>query len=636
MNNKEVYINNQLVELDESRSPIRLTYAVNDLAELKDRQAYATNSFKLPLTQRNLDICGFPNDANIIGLQPYRRNTGKVIQGGIEVLVNGIAIITGASDSIQVQILSGLKGFFDEIGEKKLRDLDLSDYDHVWDIDTVANSQLNTDGFIYPVIDYGGLSLTERRADVKQLRPATFRKTIIERIVSEAGYTISGNYSTYQKYQDSLIAFSNDKFEHSEAYAEDLATYNTSARKTVNQVIYGGSLNQLINFEDDTTTDVYNQWNGTEFTADVTANFSVKLNYDLTMTRVIFGGSNPDLYISIQKLIGGVWTDIAGNLTTCTNNISIPQDFNDQSISINVNLTAGDKLRINSVQGPAADRQYSVIKAAADVSFNPIVEDVIYGSDVQLSATLPDISQKNFFKDFLQQFGLIVIPDNYDKSLLIINLEEVYNNKPIAEDITDKLYNSVDDVTYALDNYGVNNIAKYKEDDAVDNALGRGVMVLDNQTLDNEVTIIESVFAASTTINKMGGVEVTEIKKIEDILISSEFKVKTQPRILLNEYLNGSFIFFDGVTFRERFKVSLPKFNGLSYSLLLQENYEELTRMLYRPFVVSKPILLTEVDIANIDWRIPVYDKKTASYYYKNLITYQQGAVSTINLIRMG
>lgn len=636
MNNKEVYINDQLVDLDESRSTIRLTYAVNDLAELKDRQAYATNSFKLPLTQRNLDICGFPNDANIIGLQPYRRNKGKVIQGGIEVLVNGTAIITGASDSIQVQILSGLKGFFDEIGDKKIRDLDLSDYDHVWDIDTVSNSQLNTDGFIYPVIDYGGLSLTERRADVKQLRPATFRKTIIERIVQEASYTISGNYSTYQKYQDSLVAFSNDKFEHSEAYAEDLATYNTSARKTVDQVIYGGTLNQLIFFEDDATTDIYNQWNGTEFTSDITANFSVKLNYDLIMLRVSPSGSTPDLYVSIQKLIGGVWTDIAGNLTTCTEPVGTQQFFDGQSISINVNLTAGDKLRINSIQGPATNRQYSVIKASADVSFNPIVEDVIYGSDVQLSATLPDISQKNFFKDFLQQFGLIVIPDNYDKSLLLINLEEVYNNKPIAEDITDKLYNSVDDVTYSLDNYGVNNIAKYKEDDAVDTALGRGVMVLDNQTLDNEVTIIESVFAASTTVNKMGGVEVTEIKKIEDILVSSEFKIKTQPRILLNEYLNGSFIFFDGVTFRERFKVSLPKFRGLSYDLLLQENYEELTRMLYRPFVVSKPILLTEIDIANIDWRIPVYDKKTASYYYKNLITYQQGAVSTINLIKMG
>jgi len=82
-------------------------------------------------------------------------------------------------------------------------------------------------------------------------------------------------------------------------------------------------------------------------------------------------------------------------------------------------------------------------------------------------------------------------------------------------------------------------------------------------------------------------------------------------------------------------QISLPTFTGLSYVDLLADNYVELARMLYRPFVVNKQILLTEVDISNIDWRIPVYDGKSASYYYKNLITYQQGSVSTISLIRM-
>jgi hypothetical protein len=635
MNNKEVYINDQLVDLDEGKSPIRLTYAVNDLAELKDRQAYSTNSFKLPLTQNNLSICGFPLDAPIIGLQPYRKNTGKVVQGGVEILVNGIALITGASDSIQVQILSGLKGFFDTIADKKLSELDLSAYDHVWDLATVAGSQLNTDGFIYPVIDYGGLSVTDRRADVRQLRPATFRKTIIEQIAIDAGYSISGSYTAYQKYIDSLVPFTNDKFSHSKDYADNLATYNTSARKTIDQQITSGDRNQIIVFQDDATTDPSGAWSGSEFTAQVTGNYAVQLNYDLTMVRVVFGGSTPDLYVSIQKLIGGTWVDQAGNLTTCTNAIAVPQDFNGQSVSVNISLLAGEKLRVNSLQGPSNNRQFDTMKAGASISFNPIVEDVIYKSDVQLAATLPDVTQKNFFKDFLQQFGLTVIPDNYRKSLLLINMEDVYANKPNAEDITDKLFNSVDDVTFALDGYGINNYAKYKEDDNVLAGLGNGVMTLDNLTLNAEVTIIESIFAASQSVIKMGGVSVTEIKKIEDIAVNSDFKVKTQPRILLNGLLSTRFIFFDNVAFQEVFQISLPKFDGLSYVDLLSENYPEFQRMLYRPYIVEKQILLSEVDIANIDWRIPVYDKNTASYYYKNQITYQQGQVSTISLIRM-
>jgi hypothetical protein len=56
---KELYINGVLCDLNEKDNPITLTYQVNDLAELKDRQAYSTNNFKLPPTQNNRRICGF-------------------------------------------------------------------------------------------------------------------------------------------------------------------------------------------------------------------------------------------------------------------------------------------------------------------------------------------------------------------------------------------------------------------------------------------------------------------------------------------------------------------------------------------------------------------------------------------------
>lgn len=635
MNNKEVYINDRLVDLDEGKSPIRLTYAVNDLAELKDRQAYSTNSFKLPLTQNNLDICGFPLDAPIVGLQPYRKNTGKVVQGGIEVLVNGIAIITGASDSIQVQVLSGLKGFFDTIADKKLKELNLDAYDHVWNLATVANSQLNTDGFIYPVIDYGGLSTTVREADVRQLRPSVFRKTLIEQIAIDAGYSISGSYSAYQKYIDSLVAFSNDKFEHGDGYAEELATYETKARNTSQYVVDENVREHVIPLNDYATTNPYGQWDGDEFTSAIAMRVNVKYKYDIWQIDIFVGGSTVNTQMIIQKLIGGVWSEMASNVTMQTKPFGQIEYFYNQEVNVVIDLLPGDKIRILDRQNPSSDRMGSAILAGSLLTITPVAQDVIYGSEVQLAATLPDISQKNFFKDFLQQFGLIVIPDNYNKSLLLINMEDVYNNKPNAEDITDKLFNSIDDVTFALDNYGVNNIAKYKEDDNVDDGFGNGVMVLDNLTLENEVTIIESVFAATQSVIKMGGVEVAEIKKIEDITVSSEFKVKTQPRILLNAILNTGFRFFDNVAEQLVTAISLPTFTGLSYADLLNDNYVELARMLYRPYQVNKQILLSEVDIANIDWRIPVYDGKTASYYYKNQITYQQGQVSTISLIRM-
>lgn len=628
MNNKEVYINDILCDLDEANNPIQLVYSINDLGELKDRQAYSTNSFKLPLTQNNLVACGFPNNANIIQEPAYRKNPAKIVQGGIEVLPNGIALINRTSKDIEVQILSGLIGFFDQLGDKNIRDLDLSNYDHIWNLSTVANSQFREDGYIYPVIDYGALSELDRRADVRTLRPATFRKTIIEAIIREAGYTASGSYTSYDKYNKSLLPFTNDLLTHGADYSEFLAGYSMSARKTVAESFYPEVTNRTIVFQDDAATDPKNLWNsGERYTAPF--NMKVKINVLYTITQIKVPISNPphNVRVIVQRSNNGgaSWSDIADSPTTNTG--SGQQTFADQPIDAEVDLVAGDYVRVILVK--AVNRVSCTINAGASISITPVVEDSTYGSEIQLAATLPDISQKNFFKDFLQNFGLIVIPDNYKKELLLINMEDVYANKPIADDITDRLIDAPDNVTYSLTGYGINNHGKYKEDDNVIDGLGDGVMVFDNLTLNDNVTLFTSVFAATESAIKLGGLNVSRINK------GADFKTKTQPRILLNSLVNTSFQFYDGSGSQNVPTISLPLFAGLDYQTLFNENYPEILRMLNRPFVVTKPILFKETDIANIDWTIPVYDGKSASYYYKNQITYMQGDVSTISLIKL-
>lgn len=635
MNRKELYINGKLVDLDEANNPIPLTYAINDLAELKDRNAYVSNIFKIPPTPNNLAICGYPNDPTLIQLEPYRKNSAKIVQNGIEIVPNGIAIISKGGYNIEVQVLAGLTGFFDALGDKKITDLDLSAYDHIWNLANVAGSQNNTDGYIYPVIDYGSLSATDRRAQTTELRPATFRKTIIEAIIAEAGYTASGSYQAYEKYNKSLVAFANDKFTHSKAFIDILKTYKVSARKTTLQTIAPPQSETLINLEDDASTDPFNAWDGTVYTAPEYMRVKFTFNYSIDQIRAVVFGSTPENYISIQKLTGGVWADLGGNLTTNTAPPGDRQSFPDQVITFITDVAPGDKFRINVLQQPGPNRLYSELFPGAKLTIEPIPEEVTYGSTVQLAGTLPDFSQKNFFKDFLQNFGLIAIPDNYNKTLLLINMEDVYNNIPNAEDITDKLYNSTDDVDYALSGYGINNYGKYKEDGAVTKGFGDGLMVFNNLTLDNEVTLFTSLFAATLSIIKLGGVEVSQIRKIEDPAKSLELSVKTEPRILLNKILSSTFEFYGPDGAQTVSSISTPTFTGLSYQDLFDENYPELLQMLYRPFAVVKSILLSETDIASIDWTKPVYDKKTANYYYKNKITYMQGDVSKISLVRL-
>lgn len=629
MNNKEVYINGVLCDLDETNNPIQLVYAINDLAELKDRQAYSTNAFKLPPTQNNLTACGFPNNANLIQEPAYRKNTAKIVQGGIEVLPNGIAIINKTSKDIEVQILSGLIGFFDQLGDKNIRDLDLSNFDHFWNLGTVANSQTNEYGFIYPVIDYGDISETERSADVRKLRPATFRKTIIEAIISEAGYTASGSYTSYDKYNRSIVAFSNDTFNHGPGYSDLINGYKMSARKTVDEGVFPNVTERLVVFQDDSTTDPYDLWNFNKdgYVSPLAMKVSVVVKYTITQRNMPLVNNPREIYMILQRSYNGgsTWIDEVTNQTL--SNGMTEQTFYDQQLEAVLDVAPGHFIRV--VLKKAVNRSYCIIHQGASISINPIKEDVIYGSEIQLASTLPDISQKNFFKDFLQNFGLIVIPDNYKKELLLINMEDVYANKPIADDITDRLIDSQDNVSYSLTGYGINNYGKYKDDDGVVDGLGDGVMVFDNLTLNDSVTLFTSVFAATETAIKLGGIPIPQINK------GTDFKTKTQPRILLNKLFNSSLDFFDGAGSQSVQMISAPVFAGLDYQTLFDENYPEIKRMLFRPFVVTKLILLKEIHIANIDWRIPVYDKKSSSYYYKNQITYMQGDVSTISLIKL-
>lgn len=633
--NKEVYINGQLVDLDERNNPIQLTYAVNDLAELKDRQAYSTNTFKLPITARNLEICGFPNDANFIQAQPYRKNTAKIVQGGIEIITNGIAIITKANKAIEVQILSGLVGFFDLLEDKSIRDLDLSEWDHFWNLNTVIASQYNDVGYVYSIIDYGGLDDVQKRVDARQLRPATFRKTIIEKIIAEAGYTATGSYKQLDKYQKAIIPFTNDKFEHGQSFIDAASDISASARKNVPQQLANDFRDFVISFEDDSTTDPGNRWNGTEYTAPDVVKIHVTFKYALDIRDQYKGGSVPSLTFRIQVYKGGQWV----NTDFSNQNMAVGEfetyTYPDQEIVGDVDLNPGDKIRIIARSEPAEDRVLGVVHAGATIKLEYVAGDVIYGQKVQLAASLPDISQKDFFKDFLQNFGLIVIPDNYRKTLLLINMSDVYANKPIAQDITDRLIQSNDNITYSLSGYGIENKGKYKSDDAVPDGLGDGSMILDNQTLNQSVDLFTSKFAASSKSVKMGGIAVTEIKKIADPTKSTDFTVKTEPRILYHKRLNTQLEIFDATGSQLVNLISLPVFDGLDYNTLFEENYAEIKRMLYRPFIVVKDILLSETDIAEIDWRIPVYDKRSASYYYKNQISYIQGDVSSISLIKL-
>lgn len=635
---KEVYINDQLIDLLEQDNPIGLTYTVNNLAELKDRQAYSTNSFKLPLTQRNRIACGLPDNANFTGLPPYRKNTAKIVQNGIEVITNGIALINQARNEIEVQILSGIIGFFDLIDGKYISDIDLSDFEHNWTLTEVIDSQDNTSGYVWPVIDYGALPTNSKIVDVRQLRPATFRHTLIERIISEAGYTFEGAVTSDERYLKSLLAFSNDKFLHGQSFIDASNNISSAARNNISQDLLNDFRDFVINFQDSAGTDPGSNWNGTEYTAPDIVKVKASLAYDFEIRDQFKGGSTPTISIQIEAFKSGSWQIVAQNVHLAQGEF-VTYIYEDQKLEADIDLLAGEKIRITAHSEPATQRVYGLFMVGSSIDIVYIPQEVIFGQSVQLEATLPKITQKDFFKDFLQMFGLIVVPDNYRKHLKLVNMQEIYENKYRALDWTDKFIDQTPQIDYSFGEYGINNYGNFKSDENVVQDTGQGNLILDNLTLDANVDLFRSVFAASNSAIRLQGVQIALITKIEDDTLL--FKTKTEPRILMDLKLNSALTFTDDTTDTIVDTVSTPYFQssglpGLGYDELFEENYPEIKRMLYRPFVVNRAALLKESDVANIDWTLPIYDKLTASYYYRNAINnFIEGEICFVSLVKM-
>ena len=219
----DLFVNGRRLEVSKN-TPIALTFVANDLAELRNRQSNRSNRFKIPLTRLNREILELPEIITSETLIPYRSNDAIVIQDGVQIVPEGLFEILQVQDFIEAQVVSGNNGFFDKIKDKDLRDLDLSAFNHTWNLSNVIASRNNTaaDGYIYPLINYGNLTSGSITFDVR-LQPASiFFKTILDQIHIDAGYSKTGKIFTKSvnvgglfgtnvvMYPNMIIPFSND------------------------------------------------------------------------------------------------------------------------------------------------------------------------------------------------------------------------------------------------------------------------------------------------------------------------------------------------------------------------------------------------------------------------------------------
>ena len=686
MDQLQLYINDQLVDLSDD-SPIALTFQINDLAEVQNQQGNTSNQFKLPLTQRNRQILGFLDSIAFATNLPYQQYEAKLIQDGLEIIPYGIGELNGIDqDTANITILSGNVDFFDAINGK-LYDMGDSTsqwgnygqllvwqpYDHVYSLDNIANSQTKTDGWIWPVVDYGLITDDfSAPIDVHNLRPGFFIKTAIDLLLQSAGYTGTGTLLVDPLYPLLICQFSNSSFEHgtdfqnqydtrgiSVATGQDISIQHNQATGNVGlipfSIIYSDPSNQFgqqTTFSSDQINTVLITLTipHIRFQGRVTGKHPSSLNFYIKLND-----PSADVYLATLTIdfTNGYTARVSGD----GGNLFAYVDVFNQVLSFQTTLSTTESINI-TYEFIGGEPESFILFQGAGLIILSQNQTVQFGQTVQCERIFPDISEKDLLKDTLQRFGIICQTDNSSKTISFNSLRDIVNNIPIAIDWTTKCLDQGKQIAFQLGSYAQVNYMQYQNDDAVlPLKFGWSQINIADHTLPSNAELFTSQFAATLNRPFYGGT-IAQILMIDDTSSSNDFSIGVSPRILIDQKLNigalGKTVTFTDGAGNNRYVndiISTPYFykpdapqlepgygtGSLLFNDLRLKYYPEFEKILFQSKKIIRYILLTPRDILELNLLIPVYLQQDNAYYYINKIdAWRKGQPTKVELVKLG
>lgn len=611
LESRQLFINNQSVDFFGDDESIPLILQVNNLGDLQSLQGSVSKMFKLPLTQKNREIFGFPDDITLVNDTPYTQLPAKYLNDGIELVSHGLAEIQQVQDNyIDVLLLFGNIDLLDKLGGQiydmgdsttvwsgygtnlvwnqyslPYPNASASDPDYIanpatskyiqnciWDVPHAAFSQKKTDGWIWPIVNYGDVDLTppfSGHINVRNQRPGFFLHTAIELLVKSTGYSINYAQSCIYNdpdfanlYQKLIIQFSNSDFEHGTDFQNTPDNLGTVLYNGQDQIISKPrvfpppSNNIYLNDQPYSTVLVFTP--NDHYTATKNVNFTATLQFDLFM-RGRQGGNQPsEVIVKFTLVSGGAIFDFAsssyflvGNTTYVSGNGNdkiCQQEFINQKLSQDFSLVAGDQLycriHINNVGTNPATDTYVIFRKKASLSIVTSEQTLLWQQPIQCERILPNVGMLDLLKDTLQRFGLILIADPNTGTIIFTSFKTIFANIPIARDWSDKCKDMGKQVGYQIGNYSQVNYLQYQDDSAIPrNYLAKfamdSVIAINDKTLNPTQptqVLFQSIFAPTLNSPYIGG----SIAQISNPTDTSEFSVGDQPRLLVSNKVDLS------------------------------------------------------------------------------------------------
>ena len=457
----------------DSDEDISLNFSVSEIKDFSTRKSSSSNSFTLPFTNINNQFFAGLYNVNLATgtFDIYQKTNCQLLVDSLTQIQGYLYIesINLTTETYSLVIIGETGNLIDELGEKKLQDLDdtwqntfrhLLTKDNIvdsWD-DNITYQGSATDQSVikYPFINWGidnkiwtlgGQNANDIRDNSFPIQPYEFKPamkmaTIYDRIFAEAGYSYDSNFFSTSGFNiyDTYMTLSNN----TDIVKFRPLNYGFLTKQGSDQSI-NTVIETLMDFSNE-SYDIGNQFSTVNktYTLGITGTWQFKVQSTISFTRNDGAGDTSATYkyrlkvnstqiYESQEFIASPSTDGTGVIQTHT-------------LFIPINALSGDvcEMFIIAYETTAltALSSFSVlISSGGTQTYWQLIAQPYTpnGQAIYLQDNWPDISQKNFLKSIFEHFNMFVEPKQDNPKELIIDPYPIYMDRGAELDWTDKI-----------------------------------------------------------------------------------------------------------------------------------------------------------------------------------------------------
>ncbi|BBL03005.1 hypothetical protein A5CBH24_03180 [Alistipes communis] len=674
---KELYINGQLCDLEDTPSLIFQSPVFNDLDVIQSNRSAEIN---LPLTPRNRKAFGLIDRIDILDDSAvYRKHSAAYYLGGFPIFTRGYAMVTDVTDTINITLVWGNIDNFQPLFDASLRDLreqiiEVAGADYVeWnkEVPWALPSDTALAGFIQ--IDFGA------GRNINYSHPSVQVSAILDAIQKYHGITIE-NITRLSQTSDKhpmivpLVSknsgpdsWYSDRFEASSAHYGNSGSSNTALK-----------FREIVSDKRSILTDQ-------NYAIDVSSTKTIDVSIISYSSAVFFPGMRAASASPTLKLRGDsgngtseVLLSVEGIDTGSGIRFGVKPDlFN----NVEVNVEDYDTVRWILSNAVTIDATTSdEFTVAAKFIITPHFDDIQFPSPFPIAENLPDMTHAEFLSALMTMAGLFAYPDSSDSNTIHMMSPDQFYNSTETIDYDYRTVGSEDDRTpntqtdrrivdshldatiqdwsrkvilndrgeiwrpegteFTMGDYAQTNTLDYDNDEDAEMLNTQGIISIDNENIERENELVSLDFSAST--NRTGwnpdrpDRPFAFVPCYEEQTVNGAKKVNySAPSARILADVNTTIEDGNGTVGRYRHGL-FPRtmyFGGSEG--IVAKRYADYQRILKRFRMITVYVKLTVADICNLDYTRRVYLDVYGCYFAIYSVTTGEDGICECKLIKL-